>query len=371
MAAADEDHECPAGIPAWVMTFADLMSLLMCFFVLLLSFSEMDVQKFKQLMGSVQFAFGVQTEIEAKAIPKGTSIIAQEFSPGTPRPTVAQTIQQQTTSPNQSTLDIPPPTSDTTPKKSEQASAEDSAEGRESKAENDSETPTESTESNPLQALGADQGVADIDNLDPSAEQLERGGFREQLVLQTQRDKKAIEDTLSQEVRDGLVEVETQGRKIIVRVTEQNSFDPGRADIVPRFVPVLRKIRSVLAITPGLVKVEGHTDGRSSTGVYRTELELSAMRANAVAGELLAGGVLDVSRFSVVGVGSSLPRNTGLGPDALAANRRVEIIVDQGIGPGDIQGSNLDASNPEDNRIREDQDARLRSRFGLRSDEIF
>ena len=35
----DED----GGMPVWVMTFADLMSLLMCFFVLLLSFSEMDV----------------------------------------------------------------------------------------------------------------------------------------------------------------------------------------------------------------------------------------------------------------------------------------------------------------------------------------
>jgi len=34
-----ECPDCPAGIPAWVMTFADLMSLLMCFFVLLLSFS--------------------------------------------------------------------------------------------------------------------------------------------------------------------------------------------------------------------------------------------------------------------------------------------------------------------------------------------
>jgi chemotaxis protein MotB len=41
----------PRGVPAWVMTFADLMTLLMCFFVLLLSFSEMDVAKFKQLSG--------------------------------------------------------------------------------------------------------------------------------------------------------------------------------------------------------------------------------------------------------------------------------------------------------------------------------
>lgn len=75
--------------------------------------------------------------------------------------------------------------------------------------------------------------------------------------------------------------------------------------------------------------------------------------------------------ISVVGVGSAIPRNQGIGPDGLAANRRVEIIVDQGIGPGNIQGGNIDATQPEDLRIRQDQDTRLRSRFGLMSDEIF
>ena len=93
------------GVPAWVMTFADLMTLLMCFFVLLLSFSEMDVAKFKQLAGSMQEAFGVQAEIEARTIPKGTSIIAREFSPGKPEPTAIPTVKQFTIDSNQNTLD--------------------------------------------------------------------------------------------------------------------------------------------------------------------------------------------------------------------------------------------------------------------------
>lgn len=63
----EEECKCPpAGLPAWMGTFADLMSLLMCFFVLLLSFSEMDVLKFKQIAGSMKFAFGVQNKIEVK-----------------------------------------------------------------------------------------------------------------------------------------------------------------------------------------------------------------------------------------------------------------------------------------------------------------
>ena len=101
---APEKQEA-AGVPAWVMTFADLMTLLMCFFVLLLSFSEMDVAKFKQLSGSMKEAFGVQSEIQVKTIPKGTSVVAQEFSPGKPEPTAINTVRQFTIDSNRNTLD--------------------------------------------------------------------------------------------------------------------------------------------------------------------------------------------------------------------------------------------------------------------------
>ncbi|MDH3616138.1 MAG: flagellar motor protein MotB [Gammaproteobacteria bacterium] len=94
-----------AGVPAWVMTFADLMTLLMCFFVLLLAFSEMDAAKFKQLSGSMKDAFGVQAEIEVRTIPKGTSVVAQEFSPGRPDPTALPQVRQHTIDSNRNTLD--------------------------------------------------------------------------------------------------------------------------------------------------------------------------------------------------------------------------------------------------------------------------
>lgn len=87
------------------MTFADLMTLLMCFFVLLLAFSEMDIAKFKELAGSMQDAFGVQTEVEVRTMPKGTSVIAREFSPGKPEPTPLNEIRQFTIDSNMNTLD--------------------------------------------------------------------------------------------------------------------------------------------------------------------------------------------------------------------------------------------------------------------------
>lgn len=97
----EECEECEEGAPAWLATFADLMSLLMCFFVLLLSFSEIDLEKYKQVAGSMKYAFGVQREIEADQVPTAESVVMQEFSPGKPEPTVLQQIRQQTSQENQ------------------------------------------------------------------------------------------------------------------------------------------------------------------------------------------------------------------------------------------------------------------------------
>lgn len=48
------------GLPEWMATFADMVTLLLCFFVLLLSFAQQDANKFKTLMGSIKEAFGIQ-----------------------------------------------------------------------------------------------------------------------------------------------------------------------------------------------------------------------------------------------------------------------------------------------------------------------
>ena len=54
-----EDHVCAEGAPAWLATMGDLMSLLLVFFVLMLSFANMDKQLFMEAMGSIQQALGV------------------------------------------------------------------------------------------------------------------------------------------------------------------------------------------------------------------------------------------------------------------------------------------------------------------------
>ncbi len=81
-----------------MVTFADLMTLLLTFFVLMLSFAEIDAIRFKRLAGELQKAFGVQREIPADVVPMGTSPVLQQFSPGTPQPIPVDEIYQRLTS---------------------------------------------------------------------------------------------------------------------------------------------------------------------------------------------------------------------------------------------------------------------------------
>ncbi|HSO20711.1 MAG TPA: flagellar motor protein MotB, partial [Desulfosarcina sp.] len=78
-----EIQECPPcekGAPRWMTTFGDLMSLLLCFFVLLLSFSEMDRQKYKIVAGSMEMAFGMQRKKNVSESPRhGLKMIAKDF----------------------------------------------------------------------------------------------------------------------------------------------------------------------------------------------------------------------------------------------------------------------------------------------------
>ncbi|TDJ00563.1 MAG: flagellar motor protein MotB [Caldithrix sp.] len=63
----EEEDDAPSS-PAWMATFADMMTLLMCFFILILSFSSIELDKFKMAMGSLQGALGT-LGVQKKLLP--------------------------------------------------------------------------------------------------------------------------------------------------------------------------------------------------------------------------------------------------------------------------------------------------------------
>lgn len=64
-------EECKTGAPEWMCTFADMMSLLLTFFVLLLSFSNTEIVKFRTMAGSIRNAFGLRSEFDIMNEPVG------------------------------------------------------------------------------------------------------------------------------------------------------------------------------------------------------------------------------------------------------------------------------------------------------------
>ncbi len=90
--------DCPkcagGGAPAWMATFADMATLLMAFFVLLLSFAETEVPKFKQVAGSLKQAFGIEKIVPKVTIPMARSIMVENFTPAVAERSVLDVKEQ-------------------------------------------------------------------------------------------------------------------------------------------------------------------------------------------------------------------------------------------------------------------------------------
>jgi len=302
---AEKQEECkcpPPGLPAWMGTFADLMSLLMCFFVLLLSFSEMDVLKFKQIAGSMKFAFGVQNKIEVKDIPKGTSIIAQEFRPGKPEPTPIEVIQQQTMEMTQQMLEF-------------QAGDETSAGGRQ--------------EQRGTERGGQSQSTAD----EMSAQAMQKAKDELEQASQEQVNElvKKIAEQLDQQIQDGAIELESLGQQITIRIRENGSFSSGSAFLQPKFKPIIKEIAELLNTMPGEIMISGNTDNQGiNSELFSSNWDLSSKRAVAIAHEMIKVPGFDQSRLLVVGHADTRPLVPNTNALNRRRNRRVEISINQG-----------------------------------------
>lgn len=324
----DEDHQCdcPRGLPPWMATFADLMSLLMCFFVLLLSFSEMDAMKFKRLAGSMAQSFGVQNKLNVTDIPKGTSIIAQDFSPGIPQPTPINEIWQKTEDITEMNLDV-------------QCSQEYDIESGE---------------------VNQEAGL-----------KLTIRQKLEELIQQTQQDAQQLADALASEIAAGEIELETQGRKIIIRIREKGSFKSGSHELADDYYNVIDEIRAQLMQKPGKILVQGHTDDIPiRTQRYRSNWELSSARAISVAEELMKNDNINYRRFEVAGLADTKPLVENTTRANRSRNRRVEIIIQQGLGD-ELSQEDKEVLQQDGQDILRDLDLDPQYLFNLSPEEIF
>jgi len=358
------------GLPAWVMTFADLMSLLMCFFVLLLSFSEMDVSKYKEMAGSMKNAFGVQREIKVREPPKGINVIAREFSPGRPEPTIMNVIRQMTTNDMRVNLDlgkerrrpVPTPKADREPdrdktskpyenarnKADKQAGQKAGKESGKPRSQADGLTASQKKELAEAKAvavarieekLKAEQKLVGATVQKKQGARVDRKDLEKLIEAKAaakkrrklEKSAKLISDALGREIKNGSVDVETAGQKIIIRVREKASFGSGRAELKDAFRPILARVAKILKGSEGKIIIAGHTDNIPIyTERFRSNWELSSARAVSVAHAMMLATNIPSNRFLVQGFADTEPMVKNNSAANRARNRRVEIILQQG-----------------------------------------
>ena len=363
-----EEEECPpckAGAPAWMATFADMATLLMAFFVLLLSFAQMNVPKYKEVSGSMNEKFGVQKIVPVVEQPIAENIIAKQYKTSKVDPTLLDVIQEQTTDkiqPDDVELKSSTKANDSETNSEtellEKTLAKEIAEGKVKITVKDkkivveviskSETGTsgqgqdakssakvfqDDLEIYAKVALAQAQVASQIEVVDASPDSRD-----ENLAGQSsQSGEQAVEDQyqrirakLSNEITQGLAEVERDGDKIIVRLAERGSFRSGFADLQQGFKPLLDKVGESIADNSGLITIEGHTDNvpMAFSERFRSNWDLSAARSAAVADYLLERSPIDDGRVSVTGLADTRPIASNDTPAGRSKNRRIEVIID-------------------------------------------
>ncbi|MDA7775537.1 OmpA family protein [Alphaproteobacteria bacterium] len=365
----EEEEECPkcppVGAPAWMATFADMATLLMAFFVLILSFAEFNVPKFKQISGSLRNAFGVQKIVPIVEQPKGTTVLSLNFSPS-PSKSVTNEMTQQTTKINQPDLEVQNKTKDS------DGEAKDNAEDvvkalEEAIARGDVEvqtlgdkvvvnfTPTDAEEKDLPQLL--QQTMNAIEKAKSAAGKSDQevlfGGLEGTLtqLAQSAADAAAVSDStkksqaeaqaeaikaedelkiaLKQEIGKGLVEVSREKDKVIVTVGSGGAFRSGSADLTEEAQSIMKRIAGSNSEGDSEITVSGHTDDVPLIfgSRYRDNWDLAAARSASVVQSLSADNLITNNRLEAISYGESRPLESNDTSTGRAKNRRIEIEI--------------------------------------------
>ena len=371
-----EEEECPkcppVGAPAWMATFADMATLLMAFFVLILSFAEFNVPKFKQISGSLKNAFGVQRIIPIVEQPKGTTVLSLNFSPS-PSPSVTQDMTQQTTDITKPDLEVKQREKDQDGGESEAAeevvkALEDAIARGDIEVEVLGEnvvvnfTPTEAKDEElpnllqeTLEAIeqakkaagqadqevlfgGLEQKLAQLTAAAEAAMQANGANAQQQQAEaeeQKESNKKAeiaedeLKVALRQQIGQGLVAVDRQEDKVIITVGAGGAFPSGSAELTESARQLMEEIAGVNESGSGEITVSGHTDDVPLIfgSQFRDNWDLAAARASSVVQALEDTGKVPAGRMQAVSFGESQPVATNDTARGRATNRRIEIEI--------------------------------------------
>ncbi len=261
-----EDTDSDSG-GSWTTTFADLMSLLLTFFVLLLSFAQMDVIKFRDALGSLKNAFGYVIEQQGRFEARSTTLVEYEHvkKDSLLKDPVKTYIKQGR---NEHAI-VTRPVFVQTPK--------------------------------------------------TRANEAARGRNKEIL--------KRIREAIEKHNLSEMVEIEDTGREVFVRVKGQLLFNPGSASLKKDAYPLLGSIISIMEEFPYNMRIEGHTDDTPiKSASFPSNWELSTARAISALRYIMASGRITPGRIGAAGYADTRPVASNDDEKGRQRNRRVEFV---------------------------------------------
>ncbi|MDQ0737104.1 OmpA/MotB family protein [Arthrobacter agilis] len=276
-----EEHGEEHPDERWMASYMDMVTVLMCMFIVLYAMSTVDQQKFEQLRTSLATGFGA-VETATVDTAEGTIVPAEhandegESFAGGAALTDAETQKQEP-----GAADVAAPTPSPSP-----SAGGDAAEP----------------------ATDRERATAEVENL---------------RALQERIDAELRGRDLADAVRYVIDE-----RGLTIRlVGSETFFLPDSAQLTDQTLRVLEGVGPILASIPNEVGVEGHTARLPDSVPRPLDWELSTERAVNVVRHLIDTGGVPAPRLSAIGYGESRPLAPGTTAAELELNRRVDIVV--------------------------------------------
>jgi chemotaxis protein MotB len=278
-----QDHGEEHPDERWMASYMDMVTVLMCMFIVLYAMSSVDQQKFEQLRASLATGFGV-VATETVDTAQGTVVQPDEVN-----------AEGESFAGGAAVADFQPEVPKDEPGSADVAVA----------------TPSPS----PSAGGNATEPMTDLEKATAEVDDLR--------ALQERIDARLREQSL-----DGAVSYVIDERGLTIRlVSSETFFLPDSAQLTEQTVRILANIGPTLAPLPNEVGVEGHTARLPASVPRPLDWELSTERAVNVVRNLIDTGGVPAPRLSAIGFGESRPIATGTGEADLELNRRVDIVV--------------------------------------------
>lgn len=185
-------------------------------------------------------------------------------------------------------------------------------------------------------SVGIDTSAGSIK--DPTMEAIKNESERNrkiQLAMEEKQFKQnlaAIYAGLKDEIESGKIKIARGDKQIIIRFEENVSFKPAQANLNNEFLPTIKKLATVLTEVKGRIQVAGHTDDQKlpANSEFKNNWALSSARANSVVEQLVNYASSLETRVVIEAHGSTKPISKNDSIYSRAKNRRIEVIIQNG-----------------------------------------